>query len=185
MVRYRIGTTMHTGWLDRALGRLIPLPDDLMIAPGRTVLTATHLLWLDGTRVAVVSRQDLTAEERLGLTVTPRLVPVPGYERVLGLVGRTLLVAKYDATLGGKPYDHLPVWRVDAVTLDGARVRTLLTASSGVALPTPAGGLLVTGGPATTRWGVNLIAAAGAGVTIRKVAASSYWDRCRRSAGSP
>jgi hypothetical protein len=163
VVQYRVDGGGGTAWLDVDQGRLIPLPYAVDSDPGRIVLTPTHLLWwqYQDRTVSVASRDDLTA--------IPRSVPLTGELQLLGMVGETLVVSRYDSSLGRFNYSS-PVWRVDAVALDGSTVKTLLARSRGLAMPTPNGGLLVQGGPSTDQWGVALVEPAGGGVTVRKIA---------------
>ncbi|MEU5944136.1 FlgD immunoglobulin-like domain containing protein [Micromonospora sp. NPDC047465] len=162
VVQYQVGSTPHTGFLDVEQGRLIPLPYAAYRGTGTVVLTSTHLLWLHDGTVSVHSRADLTA--------TPRTVPLTGASQVLGMVGETLVVGRHDPSLG--PFNYLdPVWRVEAVALDGRTVKTLLTRSGGSPMPTPDGRLLVQGGPDVDRWGIFVVEAADGGdVTVRKAA---------------
>ncbi|MFG3698808.1 FlgD immunoglobulin-like domain containing protein [Micromonospora sp. NPDC047620] len=162
VVQYRVGTTGRTGFLDIEQGRLIPLPYTRHAGTGTVVLTSTHLLWSHDGAVSIHSREDLTA--------TPRTVPLPGGAQVLGMVGETLVVGRHDPSLG--PLSYLdPVWRVEAVALDGRPTKTLLARSEGLPMPTPDGRLLVQGGPDLERWGVSVVEAVDGGdVTIRKIA---------------
>ncbi|MEU8295931.1 FlgD immunoglobulin-like domain containing protein [Micromonospora sp. NPDC048909] len=162
VVQYRTDAGSHTGWLDAEQGRFVPLPYRMSTYPGRIVLTASHLLWWQDGTVFIHSRDDLAA--------TPRTVPLTGDAQLLGLVGETLVVARHDAALGTLNFG-MPVWRVDAVALDGSTTKVLLPRSQGIAMPTPDGGLLVTGGPAADQWGVSLVESAdGGAVTVRKIA---------------
>ncbi|MEU4713032.1 FlgD immunoglobulin-like domain containing protein [Micromonospora purpureochromogenes] len=164
VVQYRTAAGGRTGWLDVDQGRLIPLSYRVDTNPGRIVLTPTHLLWWQDGVVAIHSRLDLTA--------TPRLVPLTGEAQLLGMVGGTLVVSRYDSSLGRFSY-LMPVWRIDAVAFDGATVKTLLARSAHRGLPTPNGGLLVPGGPGPgwDGWGVSLVEAAADGqVTARRIA---------------
>ncbi|MGC5334749.1 FlgD immunoglobulin-like domain containing protein [Micromonospora sp. DT62] len=169
VVRYRTADGGHTGWLDVDQGRLVPLPHRGSQTDGQVVLTATHLLfwrWEDRA-VAIHSRDDLTA--------APRTVPLVGDAQLLGMVGGTVVVARYDPSLGRHAYD-LPVWRVEALAPDGSTVKTLLARSAGRGVPTPDGGLLVPGGPGPDwdQWGVSLIEATDGGeVTVRRIAEAS------------
>jgi len=162
VVQYRTGTTSHVGWLDADQGRWVTLPYNADLTPGHIAVTPTHLLWWQNGTVSISSRQDLTA--------APRTVPLAGDGQLHGMIGDTLIVSRYDSSLGR--YDYwLPVWRVEAVALDGSATKTLLARSRGLALPTPDGRLLVAGGPDTDHWGVSLVeAGSGGGVTIREVA---------------
>ncbi|MFD8525026.1 FG-GAP-like repeat-containing protein [Streptomyces capillispiralis] len=162
VVRYREGDDVFTGWLDVEQGRLTVLPHEVQSWYYLVALSPTHLVWwYDGT-LHVASRQDPAA--------APRTMPLADVGQVLGLVGDTVLVARYDASLGRADLG-LPVWRVDAVPLDGSAPRTLLARTSKQAVPTPDGGLLVPGGDSTDRWGVSLVEPAeGGGVTVRRVA---------------
>lgn len=162
VVRYRKGDDDFTGWLDVAQGRLTTLPYAVQSWHYLVALSPTHLVWwYDGT-LHIASRKDLTA--------APRTMPLADVGQVLGLVGDSVIVSRYDSSLGR--YDtSLPVWRVDAVPLDGSAPRTLLARTSRQAVPTPDGGLLVPGGAGTDQWGVSLVEPAeGGGVTVRRVA---------------
>ncbi|SCG47236.1 FlgD immunoglobulin-like domain containing protein [Micromonospora halophytica] len=164
VVQYRIGTTSHTGWLDVDQGRFSPLPYRAETNPGHIVVTPTHLLWRQDGTVFVHSRADLSA--------TPRTMPLTGDALVLGMVGDRLVVSRYDSSLGELNYGK-PVWRVEAVALDGSPARTLLARSSSFGVPTPRGGLLVQGGPGPgwEQWGVSLVEATDGGEpTVRSIA---------------
>ncbi|GHE64368.1 FG-GAP-like repeat-containing protein [Streptomyces capitiformicae] len=162
IVRYRQGDDTVTGWLDIELGRFINLPYNVLTAGDLVALSPTHVVWCyDGT-LHIASRQDPSAAVR---TVT-----VGDISQVLGLVGDTAIVSRYDSSLGR--YDtSRAVSRVEAVPLDGSAPRTLLARTSREAVATPDGGLLVAGGADTDHWGVSLIEATeSGGVTVRRIA---------------
>jgi hypothetical protein len=161
VVRYEKDEETFTAWLDVEQGRLITLPYNVEPWYSQVALSATHLVWWYDGALNIASRDNLMA--------APRKVPAdPG--RVLGLVGDTVLMARHEPSLGWNQ-DHLPVWRVDAVPLDGSTSRTIITRTSRHALATPDGGLLVPGGPDTDGWGVSLVEPAeGGGVTVRRIA---------------
>ncbi|MFI6265752.1 FlgD immunoglobulin-like domain containing protein [Micromonospora sp. NPDC051006] len=162
VVQYRTSAGGHVGWLDADQGRLIPLPYRQNASPGLAALTPTHLLWWQDGVVFIHSRADLTA--------TPRTVPLTGDAQLLGMVGETLIVSRYDASLGSPSY-LLPVRRVEVVALDGTTRKTLLARSSHTPMPTPDGALLVPGGTGWDQWGVSLLEAADDGeVAVRRVA---------------
>ncbi|MFE4058727.1 FG-GAP-like repeat-containing protein [Streptomyces sp. NPDC059096] len=162
VVRYRKGDDEVTGWLDVEQGRFTALPYTVRSWYAMVALSATHLVWCyDGT-LHVASRQNPAA--------TVRTVPVGDIAQVLGLVGDTVIVSRYDSALGRDDISRA-VSRVEAVPLDGSAPRTLLARTSRQAVPTPDGGLLVAGGADPDHWGVSLIrAAGGGGVTVRRVA---------------
>ncbi|MFE3598985.1 FG-GAP-like repeat-containing protein [Streptomyces sp. NPDC059142] len=162
VVRYRKGDDEVTGWLDVEQGRFTALPYTVRSWYDMVALSATHLVWCyDGT-LHVASRQNPAA--------TVRTVPVGDIAQVLGLVGDTAIVSRYDSALGRDDISRA-VSRVEAVPLDGSAPRTLLARTSRQAVPTPDGGLLVAGGADPDHWGVSLIrAAGGGGVTVRRVA---------------
>ncbi|SCG61169.1 FlgD immunoglobulin-like domain containing protein [Micromonospora coxensis] len=163
VVQYRIGATGHTGWLDVDQGRFSPLPYRVETSPGHIVVTPTHLLWWQDGTVFVHSRDDLSA--------TPRKVPLTGDAQVLGMTGDRLVVSRYDASLGKLNYGK-PVWRVEAVTLDGSPAGTLLARSATFGVPTPHGGLLVQGGPGPgwEQWGVWIVEGGDGGApTVRRI----------------
>ncbi|MGW2088083.1 FG-GAP-like repeat-containing protein [Streptomyces sp. NPDC001880] len=162
VVRYRKGDDEVTGWLDVEQGRFTALPYTVQSWHNMVALSPTHLVWFyDGT-LHVASRQDPAA--------AVRTVAVGDIAQVLGLVGDTAIVSRYDSSLGR--YDtSRAVSRVEAVPLDGSVPRTLLARTSRQAVATPDGGLLVAGGTDTDHWGVSLVEAAeGGGVTVRRIA---------------
>ncbi|CAL9305283.1 FG-GAP-like repeat-containing protein [Streptomyces sp. SudanB52_2052] len=162
IVRYRTGDDEFTGWLDVAQGRVTTLPYEVKAWYYLVALSSTHLVWWHDGTLFTVSRDDLTG--------TPRTVPLTDVGQVLGLVGDTVIVSRYDASYG-RNSTHLPVSRVDAVPLDGSSPRTILGRTSRQAMPTPGGGLLIPGGAHPDQWGVSLVEPAdGGGVTVRRVA---------------
>ncbi len=162
IVRYRTGDDEFTGWLDVAQGRVTTLPYEVKAWYYLVALSPTHLVWWHDGTLFTVSRDDLTG--------TPRTVPLTDVGQVLGLVGDTVIVSRYDASYG-RNSTHLPVSRVDAVPLDGSSPRTILARTSRQAMPTPGGGLLIPGGAHPDQWGVSLVEPAdGGGVTVRRVA---------------
>lgn len=162
IVRYRTGDDEFTGWLDLAQGRLTTLPYEVKAWYSLVALSATHLVWWHNGTLFTVPRANLTG--------TPRTMPLADVGQVLGLVGDSVIVSRYDASFG-RSSTHLPVWRADAVPLDGSAPRTILARTSRQAMPTPDGGLLLPGGADPDHWGVSLVeAAAGGGVTVRRVA---------------
>ncbi|MFF9206578.1 FG-GAP-like repeat-containing protein [Streptomyces sp. NPDC014986] len=170
VVLYKAGGTFRRGWLDADEGRLVELSHDPSgNGSGNVILTATHLLSWDGTAVSVYSRDDLNT--------AVRTVPLAndGPTHLLGMVGDTLLVSRYDSSLGAMD-GALPVWRVEALATDGSTTGTVLARSRSLSLavPTPDGGLLVPGsGPDTADWGVNLVRAGADGTpVVKKVAAA-------------
>ncbi|MEU9088669.1 FG-GAP-like repeat-containing protein [Streptomyces sp. NPDC048428] len=162
VVRYRKGDDEVTGWLDVEQGRFTALPYTVQSWYYLVALSATHLVWFyDGT-LHVASRQDTAAPVRT--------VQVGDIAQVLGLVGDTVIVSRYDSALGRYETDRA-VSRVEAVPLNGSAPRTLLARTSRQAMPTPGGGLLVAGGADPDHWGVSLIeATGGGGVTVRRIA---------------
>ncbi|MFJ2215241.1 FG-GAP-like repeat-containing protein [Streptomyces sp. NPDC101062] len=172
VVRYRKGDDEVTGWLDVERGRFTALPYTVQSWYSLVALSATHLVWFyDGT-LHVASRQDPAA--------AVRTVPVGDIAQVLGLVGDTVIVSRYDSALGRNDISRA-VSRVEAVPLDGSAPRTLLARTSRQAVPTPDGGLLVAGGADPDHWGVSLIeATAGGGVTVRRIA-DAYPRRTART----
>lgn len=162
LVSYRKGDDDFVGWLDIEQARLTTLPYPVQAWYYFVALSPTHLVWWSDGTLYISSRKDLTA--------APRTMPLDDVGQVLGLVGDTVLVARYDSSLGSYDVDR-PVWRVDAVPLDGSAQRTVLARTSRQAMPTPDGGLLVPGGADTEHWGVSLVEPAeGGGVTVRRIA---------------
>ncbi|MEU4172708.1 FG-GAP-like repeat-containing protein [Streptomyces sp. NPDC026665] len=162
VVRYRKGDDEVTGWLDIAQARFTALPYDVLPWYDMVALSPTHLVWCYDGVLHVASRQNPDA--------AVRTVPVGEVAQVLGLVGDTAVVARYDSSLGRADTGRA-VSRVEAVPLDGSAPRTLMARTSVRAVPTPDGGLLVPGGTDTDHWGVSLIeAAADGGVTVRGIA---------------
>ncbi|NUS04327.1 MAG: hypothetical protein HOV97_17430, partial [Nonomuraea sp.] len=125
-------------------------------------LSSTHLVWCYDGVLHIASRQHPDAPVRT--------VPVGDIQQVMGMVGDTVIVARYDPSLGSREVARA-VSRVEAVPLDGSAPRTLMARTSVRAMPTPDGGLLVPGGADTEHWGVSLVEATEAGgVTVRRIA---------------
>ncbi|NYV74926.1 FG-GAP-like repeat-containing protein [Streptomyces sp. UH6] len=162
IVRYGKDDEDVTGWLDVEQGRFTALPYTVPSWYSQVALSPTHVVWLyDGT-LHVASRQDPSA--------APRTLPFGDTADVLGLVGDTVVVARYDSALGHHGSERA-VSRVEAVPLDGSARRTLLARTSRQAVATPDGGLLVAGGSDTDHWGVSLVEATeDGGVGVRRVA---------------
>ena len=162
VVRYRQGDNEVTGWLDIEQARFTALPYDVLPWYSQIALSPTHLVWCyDGT-LHIASREDPSA--------AVRTLRVGEVAQVLGMVGDSVVVSRYDSALGR--YDTgRAVSRVEAVPLDGSAPRTLLARTAREAMATPDGGLLVAGGADTDHWGVHLIEAVdGGGVTVRRIA---------------
>ncbi|MET8829067.1 FG-GAP-like repeat-containing protein [Streptomyces sp. NPDC004610] len=174
VVQFRTGSTTRSGWIDADEGTFVELPYNPTITmSGRVVLTPTHLVSWDGAdTVSVYSRADLTT--------AVRTVPLKNDDyyatHMLGMVGDQLLVSRYDSALGAMG-GGLPVWRVDALALDGSTTKTVLARSGTLAVPTPDGGLLVPGGGADTAdFGVNLVHAGTDGTPVAEKVAGSVLD---------
>ncbi|WP_393080297.1 FG-GAP-like repeat-containing protein [Streptomyces sp. LN704] len=162
VVQYRKGDDYVTGWLDLEQARFTALPYSMQAWYYLVALSPTHLVWYDNGTLRVASRQNPAA--------AVRTVAVGDITQVLGMVGDTVIVSRYDSSLGSRD-TYRAVSRVEAVPLDGSAPRTLLARTSRQAVATPDGGLLVAGGADTDHWGVSLVeAAAGGGVTVRRIA---------------
>ncbi|MFF2997684.1 FG-GAP-like repeat-containing protein [Streptomyces sp. NPDC057950] len=162
VVQYRKGDDTVTGWLDIGQARFTALPYSMQSWYYLVALSPTHLVWYDNGTLRVASRQNPAA--------AVRSVAVGDITQVLGIVGDTVIVSRYDSSLGSRD-TYRAVSRVEAVPLDGSAPRTLLARTSRQAVATPDGGLLVAGGADPDHWGVSLVeAAAGGGVTVRRIA---------------
>ncbi|MEU0036856.1 FG-GAP-like repeat-containing protein [Streptomyces sp. NPDC006333] len=162
VVQYRKGDNDVTGWLDIEQARFTALPYTMRAWYYLVALSPTHLVWFDNGTLYVASRQNPAA--------ALRTVAVGDIAQVLGMVGDTVIVSRYDRSLGSSD-TYRAVSRVEAVPLDGSARRTLLARTSRGAVATPDGGLLMAGGADTDHWGVSLVeAAAGGGVTVRRIA---------------
>ncbi|MFE7172296.1 FG-GAP-like repeat-containing protein [Streptomyces sp. NPDC057616] len=162
VVQYRKGDDEVTGWLDTAQAHFTALPYGTLPWYDMIALSATHLVWCYDGVLHVASRQHPDAPVRT--------VPVGDIQQVMGMVGDTVIVARYDSSLGSREVARA-VSRVEAVPLDGSAPRTLMARTSVRAMPTPDGGLLVPGGADTEHWGVSLVEAKeDGGVTVRRIA---------------
>ncbi|MET7733885.1 FG-GAP-like repeat-containing protein [Streptomyces sp. NPDC005402] len=161
IVRYTRGDDWVTGWLDIEQGRFTPLPYTVQSWYSQVALTPTHVVWCYDGVVHVASRQNPSA--------AVRTVAVGEISQVLGLVGDTVIVSRYDSSLGRNDTSRA-VSRVEAVPLDGSAPRTLLARTSRQAVATPDGGLLVAGGTDTDHWGVSLVEATeDGGIAVRRI----------------
>ncbi|MGW2015970.1 FG-GAP-like repeat-containing protein [Streptomyces sp. NPDC001927] len=155
-----LGWSGRQFWLDVTQQRAFPWGLDPSVTVRNEVLTPDRLLASGyDNKVYVFRRDDLTKPER----VWPLTRDLD--DRLLGMVGNDLIVARHDPALGAFAHDR-PSWRVDAEPLGGGPVRTILARSMDPAKATPNGGLLVHGGPSVSEWGVQLIQADGSGRAV-------------------
>ena len=108
--------TGRYAWIDLRTAHATSLPYGTVYA--NSVVTALHLVTpqAGGVRVYEQGRFDTPVRE-----VRTDLKDA----KVLGVVGDSLIVGRYDASLGRKEY-QAAVWRVVAVPFDGSGERTLL-----------------------------------------------------------
>ncbi|MFF8592336.1 FG-GAP-like repeat-containing protein [Streptomyces sp. NPDC015220] len=137
-------------WVDLRTAEATRLPYGTVY--GNSVVTALHLVTpqADGVRIYEQGRFDTPVRElRIGLEDA----------KVLGVVGDSLIVGRYDPSLGQKE-SQASVWRVVAVPFDGSGERTLLDrAVVGRVAVRPDGGLQVLGGRSAEDYGYQDITA--------------------------
>ncbi|MFF4759856.1 FG-GAP-like repeat-containing protein [Streptomyces sp. NPDC001292] len=143
-------------WVDLRTAEATFLPYGTVY--GNSVVTALHLVtpWAaGGVRIYEQGRFDTPVRE-----VQVSLKDA----KVLGVVGDSLIVGRYDSSLGRKQY-QASVWRVVAVPFDGSGERTLLArAVADRAAVRPDGGLQVVGGQSADDYGYQDITTGADGV---------------------
>lgn len=137
-------------WIDLRTARATVLPYGTVY--GNSAVTALHLVTpqAGGVRIYEQGRFDAPVREvRVGLKDA----------QVLGVVGDSLVVGRYDASLGRKVQDAA-VWKVVAVPFDGSGERTLLdrAVADRVAVR-PDGGVQLVGGRSAQDYGYQDITA--------------------------
>ncbi|MFF7211053.1 FG-GAP-like repeat-containing protein [Streptomyces sp. NPDC008238] len=142
-------------WIDLRTAEATFLPYGTVY--GNSVVTALHLVTLqaDGVRIYEQGRFDTPVREvQVGLKDA----------KVLGVVGDSLIVARYDASLGQKA-SGASIWKVVAVPFDGSGERTLLVrAVADRVAVRPDGGVQLVGGQSAEDYGYQDITAGADGV---------------------
>ncbi|MFJ3232235.1 FG-GAP-like repeat-containing protein [Streptomyces sp. NPDC086787] len=138
-------------WVDLRTAEVTVLPYGTVYA--NSVVTAHHLVTPrvgGGVRIYEQGRFDTPLRE----------VPVSLKDaKVLGVVGDSLIVGRYDSSLGGKEA-QASIWRVVAVPFDGSGERTLLArAVADRVAVRPDGGLQIVGGQSAEDYGYQDITA--------------------------
>ncbi|MER6980318.1 FG-GAP repeat domain-containing protein [Streptomyces carpinensis] len=137
-------------WVDLRTAEATFLPYGTVY--GNSVVTALHLVTpqAGGVRIYEQGRFDTPLREvQVSLTDA----------KVLGVVGDSLIVGRYDPSLGQKDY-QASVWRVVAVPFDGSGERTLLArAVADRVAVRPDGGLQIVGGRSAQDYGYQDITA--------------------------
>ncbi len=137
-------------WIDLRTAEATLLPYGTVY--GNSVVTALHLVTpqAGGVRIYEQGRFD-TPEREVEVSLKDA--------KVLGVVGDSLIVGRYDASLGAKE-SGASVWRVVAVPFDGSEERTLLAraVADRVAIR-PDGGVQVVGGQSAQDYGYQDIVA--------------------------
>lgn len=143
------GQSSQVFWTDLDTAKATPLPH---VSFTTVAVTARHLLvpQAGGVLVYEQSRLDTPVREvRVGLTDA----------EVLGMVGDSLIVGRYDASLGSRSPSSA-VWKIVAVPFDGSSERTLLARAvvDRVAVR-PDGGVQLVGGQSAEDYGYQAITA--------------------------
>ncbi|GAB7110138.1 hypothetical protein JCM4814A_84530 [Streptomyces phaeofaciens JCM 4814] len=137
-------------WIDLRTAQATFLPYGTVY--GNSVVTAHHLVTpqAGGVRIYEQGRFDAPVRE---VQVSLRDA------KVLGVVGDSLIVGRYDSSLGRKEY-QASVWRVVAVPFDGSGERTLLArAVADRVAVRPDGGVQIVGGRSAEDYGYQDITA--------------------------
>ncbi|MEH0585912.1 hypothetical protein QA942_18200 [Streptomyces sp. B21-106] len=142
-------------WIDLHTAEATFLPYGTVY--GNSVVTAVHLVTpqAGGVRIYEQGRFDTPVRE---IQVSLKDA------KVLGVVGDSLIVARYDSSLGQKEYEA-SIWKVVAVPFDGSGERTLLArAVADRVAVRPDGGVQLVGGQSAEDYGYQDITAGADGV---------------------
>ncbi|MGW7647201.1 FG-GAP-like repeat-containing protein [Streptomyces bobili] len=145
-------------WIDLSTAQATLLPYGTVYA--NSEVTALHLVTpqAGGVRIYEQGRFDAPVRE-----VQVSLKDA----KVLGVVGDSLIVGRYDSSLGSRQY-QASVWKVVAVPFDGSAERTLLArAVADRVAVRPDGGLQIVGGQSAQDYGYQDITAAAADAAPR------------------
>jgi hypothetical protein len=145
----------QTVWIDLHTAQATLLPPGTVFA--NTTVTARHVVVSQSGRVQVYEQGRFDAPVR---DVQVNLTDA----KILGVVGNSLIIGRYDPSLGPKALGA-PIWKVVATAFDGSEEQTLLArAVADRVAVRPDGGVQLVGGQSAEDYGYQAITATADGV---------------------
>ncbi|WP_328895297.1 FG-GAP-like repeat-containing protein [Streptomyces sp. NBC_00236] len=163
LVQYGRGAVLRPLWISLSTGVARPVGPDVPVGSASTVVSRDHVVEWTKDGKATVYAKDSTSQS--GPLAVSQVVGLPYAEgdRLLGLAGDQLVVARASGQGGSTPY------RLVTVPLDGGPEKAIFAYGRADAMPTPDGGLLVVAGSTPDGLGVQLIRSGAGGPTVGKL----------------
>ncbi|MGQ4487204.1 FG-GAP-like repeat-containing protein [Streptomyces sp. SAS_281] len=150
LVRYGQGARLRPLWISLTTGEARPVGPDVSAATASTVVSRDHVVeWTKDGKVTFYAKDASQSGPLLVSQVKD--LPYAEGDRLLGVTGQRLVVARASGQGGSTPY------RLVTVPLDGGPEEALFAYGRADAMPTPDGGLLVVAGSRPDGLGVQLI----------------------------
>ncbi|WP_328888219.1 FG-GAP-like repeat-containing protein [Streptomyces sp. NBC_00316] len=146
-------TTVQDGWVDLGTAELTLMPEAHY---GQPTVTDRHII--------LITAKGLHIYEQGKFDAPVRDLPASfDAERIIGVVGDSLIVGRYDPAYGARAYNAAQ-WRVFARPFDGSAQRELVArAVLDRVVVRPDGGLVIMGGASALDYGFTAITAEGTG----------------------
>ncbi|MGC4951147.1 FG-GAP-like repeat-containing protein [Streptomyces sp. DT224] len=163
LVRYGQGDRLRPLWISLTTGEARPVGSGVSAATASTVVSRDHVVeWTKDGKVTFYAK----GTSQTGPLPASQVKDLPYAEgdRLLGVTGQHLVVARASGQGGSTPY------RLVTVPLDGGPEEVLFAYGRADAMPTPDGGLLVVAGSRPDGLGVQLVRPGDGGPTTGKLA---------------
>ncbi|MFE7399485.1 FG-GAP-like repeat-containing protein [Streptomyces sp. NPDC057557] len=163
LVQYGQGGHFRPLWISLATGEARPVGPESSAESGSTVLTRDHVVeWTKDGKATFYAKNSTSPSGPLPVSQV-RDLPYAEGDKLLGVTGEQLVVARASGQGGSAPY------RLVTVPLGGGPETVLFAYGRADAMPTPDGGLLVVAGSALDGLGVQLIRPGDGGPTAGKL----------------
>ncbi|MGW2472465.1 FG-GAP-like repeat-containing protein [Streptomyces sp. NPDC001665] len=162
LVRYGQGGRLRPLWISLSTGEARPVGPDVSAATASTVVSGDHVVeWTKDGKVTFYAKG--TSQSGPLAVGQVKDLPYAEGDRLLGVTGQHLVVARASGQGGSTPY------RLVTVPLDSGPEEVLFAYGRADAMPTPDGGLLVVGGSRPDGLGVQLVRPGDGGPTAGKL----------------
>ncbi|WUW22786.1 FG-GAP-like repeat-containing protein [Streptomyces sp. NBC_01463] len=162
LVQYRQGARLRPLWISLSTGEARPVGPGVSAGTASTVVSRDHVVeWTKDGKVTFYAK-GTSQSGQLSVSQVKDLPYAEG-DRLLGVTGQQLVVARASGAGGSTPY------RLVTVPLDGGPEEALFAYGRADAMPTPDGGLLVVAGSRPDGLGVQLVRPGDGGSTTEKL----------------
>lgn len=163
LVQYGQGARLRPSWISLSTGEARLVGPDVSAVPASTVVSQDHVVeWTKDGKVTFYAKGSASQSGPLSVSQVKDLPYAEG-DRLLGVTGQQLVVARASGQGGSTPY------RLVTVPLDGGPEKALFAYGRADAMPTPDGGLLVVAGSTPDGLGVQLVRPGDGGSTVGKL----------------